>query len=215
MAVSKYRHIIWDWNGTLLNDAWLCVDVMNGVLARRGMPSLTPERYQEVFGFPVVDYYRRVGFDFDRESFEVSGTEFIVEYERRRHEARLQPGTKETLKAVSELGISQSLLSAYQQKTLDELTDYLGVRRYFVKVIGLDNHYARGKIENGKRWMREMRYGPHEVLLVGDTVHDHEVAEALGADCVLIPSGHHTRERLETRGVSVFNTVGDVLAVLT
>ena len=33
--MGNYRHVIWDWNGTLLDDAWLCVEVLNGLLARR------------------------------------------------------------------------------------------------------------------------------------------------------------------------------------
>ncbi len=208
---SPYKHIIWDWNGTLLDDAWFCVEIMNGVLDRRGMSLLTLRRYQEVFDFPVIDYYRRLGFDFDEEPFEVSGTEFIVEYEKRRHELQLQPQAKEILQAVLQLDLTQSILSAYKQETLDELTEYLGVRDYFVRVIGLDNHYAHSKTENGKMWMEEMHYGPHEVLMVGDTVHDHEVAQAIGADCVLVLSNHHTEEKLSSCGVPVLESLREVL----
>jgi len=227
---SKYKHIIWDWNGTLLDDSWLCVDVMDGLLTRRNMPGLTLKRYQKVFDFPVIDYYRRLGFDFEKESFEVSGTEFIVEYEKRRHEIQLQPDAKNTLEKVSKMGITQSLLSAYKQKTLEELMDYLAVRQFFIKVIGLDDHYAHSKIESGIQWMAELLsgsecvsssdestprksqgYSTGEVLFVGDTRHDHEVAEAMGIDCVLIPSGHHTREKLENCGVPLLDSLKDVV----
>ena len=54
-----FDHVIWDWNGTLLDDAWLCVDVMNGMLCRRALPVLTPAKYEESFDFPVLDFYRR------------------------------------------------------------------------------------------------------------------------------------------------------------
>lgn len=178
------------------------------------MSLLTLQRYQELFDFPVIDYYRRLGFDFDEEPFEVSGTEFIVEYERRRHELELQPQAKETLQAVLQLDCTQSILSAYKQETLDELTVHLGVRDFFVRVIGLDNHYAHSKTENGKMWMDEMHYGPHEVLMVGDTVHDHEVAKAIGADCVLIPSNHHAEEKLAACGVPVLGSLREVLLYL-
>ena len=59
MERSKYKHIIWDWNGTLLDDAWLCVDVINGVLSRRNMSTISLRQYQELFNFPVIDYYVR------------------------------------------------------------------------------------------------------------------------------------------------------------
>ena len=72
-----YKHIIWDWNGTLLDDAWLCVDIMDSMLKERSLGTLTLDRYQRLFEFPVIDYYRKLGFDFTKESFEKTGTEFI------------------------------------------------------------------------------------------------------------------------------------------
>ena len=43
--LQKYRHIIWDWNGTLLDDAWLCVEILNEILRRRNEQPVTHERY--------------------------------------------------------------------------------------------------------------------------------------------------------------------------
>ena len=43
-----YKHIIWDWNGTLLNDAWLFVEIMNGVLDNRNMDTITLEKYRKI-----------------------------------------------------------------------------------------------------------------------------------------------------------------------
>ena len=81
MDWTQVRHVIWDWNGTLLDDAWLCREIMNGQLRKRGLPTLRAERYEAIFDFPVEGYYRKVGFDWKKESFEEAGTEFIVEYE--------------------------------------------------------------------------------------------------------------------------------------
>jgi phosphoglycolate phosphatase len=104
MDLSVYRHLIWDWNGTLLDDAWLCRDIMNGQLRKRGLPTLSAERYEAIFDFPVEGYYRKVGFDWRKESFEEAGTEFIVEYEKRKTECRLQIGAQELLKRVESAG---------------------------------------------------------------------------------------------------------------
>ena len=58
------KHIVWDWNGTLLDDRWLTIAVMNRLLARRNMDELTEDRYLQLFTFPGIDYNRRLGFDF-------------------------------------------------------------------------------------------------------------------------------------------------------
>ena len=206
----RHRHVIWDWNGTLFNDAGLCVDCMNTLLERRSLPLLTPARYRAVFDFPVIEYYRRLGFDFDREPFERLGTEFMVEYERRKYECGLQPNAVSVLEELAGAGLTQSVLSAYRQDTLEELLEHFEVRRFFTKVIGADDHYATGKVGQGLSWIRELNVDPGEVVLVGDTVHDFEVARAMGTACVLIPGGNHDRARLLSCGVPVLDGLREV-----
>jgi phosphoglycolate phosphatase len=208
-----YKHIIWDWNGTLLNDAWMAVMVINKVLSKRNMATITEEHYQQIFGFPVIDYYRRLGFDFVDESFEVVGTEFIDGYEDHRYEVALHEGVEETLDQLAAKGVGHSILSAYKQNTLDDLVAHFGLSEKFEKIIGLDNHYAHSKVENGIDWMKELALDPSEVLFVGDTEHDFEVSQAIGVDCVLIPGGHQTREALASTGAKIINKVSDLLHV--
>jgi phosphoglycolate phosphatase len=207
LDLAKIRHVIWDWNGTLLDDAWLCIEITNGLLSARNLETMTPQRYQDLFDFPVRVYYERLGFDLEAESFETLGSAFIDTYDRRRFECSLQPQAREALHAVCAAGLDQSILSAYQKKSLDELVRHLGLRELFTEVIGLDDHYAAGKVEHGKAWMERLDYDPSEVLLVGDTSHDHDVAAEIGAHCVLIPSGHHPLSKLEPCGVPIFESL--------
>lgn len=213
-AGTRYRHAIWDWNGTLLDDAWLCVDVMNGLLRARGLPVLSVERYQELFDFPVIRYYERLGFDLAREPFEVVGTEFIRTYESRREEASLRPEARAVLEAIRARGLGQSVLSAYRHDTLESLLRHHGVRDFFHRVVGSDDHYASGKVGQGRRFIAELGLPPSSVVLIGDTAHDHEVASAMGVDCLLIPGGNHSRARLARCGVPVIDDLHGVLARL-
>ena len=211
MKLSKYRHLIWDWNGTLLDDAWLCREIMNGQLRKRGLPVISRERYETVFDFPVERYYRTVGFDWAKESFAEAGTEFILEYEKRKKECRLQAGAKALLQRVEQEGISQAVLSAYAHPTLVEFLGHFGVQGHFRSVAGNRDHYAAGKVEQGLEMLKELHVRPQETVLIGDTTHDAEVARAMGVDCLLIPCGHNSRERLERCGFPLVAGLGDLL----
>jgi len=211
MKLSKYRHLIWDWNGTLLDDAWLCREIMNGQLRKRGLPVISRERYETVFDFPVERYYRTVGFDWAKESFAEAGTEFILEYEKRKKECRLQAGAKALLQRVEQEGISQAVLSAYAHPTLVAFLGHFGVQGYFRSVAGNRDHYAAGKVEQGLEMLKELHVRPQETVLIGDTTHDAEVARAMGVDCLLIPCGHNSRERLERCGFPLVAGLGDLL----
>jgi len=208
--MGRYEHVIWDWNGTLLDDAWLALEIINQLLAKRGMPTISAARYREIFGFPLREYCRRLGFDFEQESYEELSDEFIEVYERRRLECRLQPGAVEILAAVKRNGLEQSLLSAYKQQTLEELVAHFGLGEFFEAVIGVDNHYGEGKVERGKRRIAALPHAPGQVVLVGDTVYDLKVSRAMGTDCVLVTSGHQHRQRLEESGARVAGDLQEV-----
>ncbi|MDZ4199563.1 MAG: HAD family hydrolase [Kiritimatiellia bacterium] len=210
----RYRHVIWDWNGTLLNDAHLCIACMNRLLEPRGLPLLTPERYQAIFDFPVIDYYRRLGFDLERETFEQLGTAFIDDYERHKTTCALQPEAIEVLDTIRRAGLTQSVLSAYRQDTLDSLVHHYGLRDYFIRVIGAADHYAYGKVETGLSWIRELGLPLEQILLIGDTTHDFEVARALGIACRLVPGGNHSRTRLDACGVPVHDGLREIPVAL-
>ncbi len=207
-----YKHIIWDWNGTLLNDRAFCIEIMNGVLQRRGMETMTEKWFLENFTFPVKEYYIKLGFDFEKEPFSISGSEFIQNYMSRHHEPDLHSLSISGLDFFHQKGLTQSLLSAASQVMLDDILQYHEIRQYFIKILGQDNHYAYGKEVVGKAWVEELHYGPHEVLFIGDTVHDFEVAKVIGADSVLVSNGHMSRERLLQTGAPVCKDLNGVMS---
>ncbi len=210
----KYKHIIWDWNGTLVDDAWLCVEIMNNILENRNLNLITIDDYREHFTFPVRDYYVKLGFDFLVEPFEVCGMDFIHDFKKRKFEASLYTQTESILDKLTKIGISHSVLSAQNQTLLDETVAHYQLQDKFEGVNGLDDHYAHSKVNIGKSWIETLSYDHNEVIMIGDTVHDYEVAQAMGTDCILIASGHNSRERLENTGVLVLDSPLGITEVL-
>ncbi|TVP79656.1 MAG: HAD family hydrolase [Puniceicoccaceae bacterium] len=211
----RYKHVIWDWNGTLLNDTWLCVEVLNGLLTRRGRGPITAADYRQNFGFPVIHFYEYLGFDTDVDSFEQVSREFIADYEARWfEECVLHPEAHAVLQAMTQLGLTHSVLSAAKQEALESGIEHYGLSEYFMGLVGTDNIYAQGKVDRGKHWIEQLAWSPGEVVMVGDTLHDFEVAEAIGSDCVLLAHGHHTPERLAATGKPVVHSLRELVDVL-
>ncbi|MEX2607430.1 MAG: HAD hydrolase-like protein [Kiritimatiellia bacterium] len=206
------QHIFWDWNGTLLDDAWLCRDVMNQMLEARGKEPMSAERYQEIFDFPILTYYERIGFDFEQESFEKLGLEFIDGYELRRAEASLYEDVWEVLSQVRNIGLGQSILSAYKHDTLVTLVNEHGLDRFFHNLHGHHHIYPVGKAPQGKVALDALGIDPAATVLLGDTVHDAEVADELGMQCALIPGGNQPEAKLRALGLPMFSTRREALA---
>jgi len=211
--LSKYKHIIWDWNGTLINDIWLVVEIMNKMLKKRNMPGIDLKKYREIFDFPVIDYYAKLGFNFSKESFEELTVEFISEYYTRFNECKLFNEVEEVLKKIRDMGIPQSILSASKEDVLIEKIKYYGIDKYFNRIIGLENHYAESKVERGKKWIDELNLNPQDVLLMGDTAHDYDVSKHIGCDFLLVANGHYSYERLAKLGVDVIGILKEMIQI--
>jgi len=210
MQMKKYKHIIWDWNGTLFDDVELCHDIINGLLIRNEIEEISLHRYREIFDFPVKKYYADAGLDFNKTSFEILGKEFMDEYEERKFESSVFNEVKDLLESVRSLGITQSVLSAYHHDSLVKITEHFGIKDYFIDLNGLDNIYAASKIDIGKKWIKRSGYKKGEVVLIGDTNHDYEVAKEIGADCILVAGGHQSKERLLKCGSPVFDDLSSL-----
>lgn len=201
---NGWRHILWDWNGTLMADTWLCVEVLNGILREEGRPTLDEAYYREHFDFPVIRFYEKLGFTFDEAAFEAMSHVFVDRYNARRTECALHPRTEETLAALGRAGYTQSILSAYEAAELPAVIAHYGLVGYFNALVGAPDRKAGSKVGRARDWMAKSDLEPREVVMAGDTVHDFEVAEAIGAHGVLLAHGHHNEERLAATGAPVF-----------
>ena len=213
-GTPKHTHLIWDFNGTILDDVGLGVNSVNSMLAARGIPVIpSVERYREIFDFPIQDYYRGLGFDFDAEDYEaVLAPEWVALYARGEGDCPLYGGVRETIASVAACGVTQLVISASQQEHLRAQLAARGILDRFDSVYGLGDFLAKSKESIARAW-RETHPEAFP-LLVGDTTHDAAVADAIGADCVLFCGGHQSEARLRTCGKPIIGCISELLAYL-
>ena len=204
LIVMNYKHIIWDWNGTLLDDRVMCVKSINQVLAGKDLPLITLEKYMRLFTFPVKVFYEKLGFDFTKNSFNDIGDGFIDCYNKNFKSLKLHKNTVTTLLHIKKMGRTQAILSAAMDKMLKDWISDHDLKTFFTDIVGVDNQYAHGKIDIGKRYIERLNISKKEILMIGDTPHDSEVAEAMGIDCILVEHGHVSKDRLKETGRKTF-----------
>ena len=197
--MKRYTHLIWDFNGTILDDVAYDVAVTNRLLERHGLPKLkSADTYRAIFCFPVIDYYQKLGFDFSKTPFPVLADEWMDDYNGGKENAPLYEGVVALLRAVRDCGIPQILLSATKKEMLSEQLEAFGIAGLFDEIIGAGDHHAYGKSDLAKEWKKR---NPEAVpLMIGDTDHDAESAAAMGGDILLLTCGHQARETLEKVG---------------
>ena len=216
-STMRYTHIIWDFNGTLLCDMEIGIAATNQMLGKRGLPLIRDiAAYREIFGFPVQQYYARLGFDMQKEDYHtVLAPEWVALYNEKSAEAPLFDGVRELCDALRAQGVHQSILSASEREMMLAQLEERGALAWFDEVWGTGSIHAHGKGALAEAWCEA--HPDAQTLLIGDTDHDFEVAQRMGADCILIANGHQSFERLLQCGVPVVRDLreaGELLGVM-
>jgi len=210
----KIKEIVWDWNGTLINDTSLCVDILNKILFLHDQPSISIEYYRNNFSFPVSAFYKIISLPSSGKKFDDVSLTFISEYRLKWKECNLQPGVLQILKLIKQLGLRQSILSAGNQSDVEVFLDHFKLESFFNQVFGTDNIKAEGKIELGKKFITDSNLRPDEILLVGDTIHDLQVANEIGCSVLFFSQGHNSNNQLSGYSVHIINDLMEVAQYL-
>ena len=193
-------YILWDWNGTLLDDTEAALATLNEMIAVRGGQPIGMEFYRDHFAFPVRPFYDKIGIVAHNED-EWNGIAHEYHEVYGRQPKKLNPLAVTALEMAKEAGCRQSIVSALRQDLLEADMARNGVTKYFERICGSDNLDGASKLERARDLLAELSVPrspfpvPHFVL-IGDALHDKEVADALGIDCILCAQGSHAAWRL-------------------
>lgn len=191
-------YVIWDWNGTLLDDTPAALGAQNALLERRGLKTLSLEEYRETFSFPTLKFYEKQGIILTPDISE----EFHSVYYSL--PSKLNSEAIAAVRYLHEKGVKQSILSALRQDHLEEdvARFFAGAGdspQFFEHIVGSDNLDGATKFERGLSLLETLKkegLSPHEIVMIGDALHDKEVADSLGINCLLVSVGGHAHHRL-------------------
>jgi phosphoglycolate phosphatase-like HAD superfamily hydrolase len=206
-------HLVWDWNGTLLDDLTLVVAATNVSLAAIGGPSITADEHRRDFRRPIADYYGHVlGRPVSQEEF--------VKLDRVYHDAYREGLLDCALVADAEAAMrawpgTQSLLSMWFHEELVPEVTRRGLHALFDRVDGLRAGVVGGGHKAGHlaEHLDALGVAGADAVLIGDSVDDAHAAAVAGAACVLYGGGFTHPDRLAEAGVPVAPRLAEAVAL--
>ncbi|HEX5118965.1 MAG TPA: HAD family hydrolase [Pseudonocardiaceae bacterium] len=213
MRTEHVRHVVWDWNGTILDDNDAAVAAVNAVCAAYGRAPVDLEHWRSIYRRPIQDCYADL---FGR----AISAEDWADIDRRYHDAyrallattRLSPGIPDELRRWRAAGGTQSLLSMWFHDELVPMVSEHGLAELFLRVDGLRTAVGgHGKTDHLREHLAALDLDPADVLLVGDVLDDAVAAEAVGTRCVLVATGMSGPATLRASGVPVVDSVAEAL----
>lgn len=212
----RYSHVVFDWNGTVIDDLDLAVQSLNRVRSAVGLADIEHSTYRHLFRFPIADFYRDLGFDFTSKPFNLLVADYLHHFDAEVADCTVCEGFHKLAQVLRERGSRLAILSASHQDTLERTAQRLRITEIVDHIFGLDDNDAASKITRARELDQRMEREPGtRVLMIGDTDHDYAVAIDRDWDFVAVANGHQSRVRLEALGVPVFNQMIDVVQFVT
>lgn len=202
--------IIWDFNGTLLDDVETSIATVNDSLAKYSLPLTDLEEYRRNITMPITDYYAK-HFDLSVIPMAELASGYLNGFELYHHLLKPGKGALDALKALKARGVRQCVVSSYEQVRLESLLCEFGMYEFMDGISGAEDTKCESKVQRGARWIKEQGIDPENAIVVGDLTHDFEMAQAMGARCLLFAGGHQDKKRLLACGVPVIDDLTEVL----
>ncbi len=188
---------IFDWNGTLLNDAEHVLAAQNQTMAFLNKPAITMEEMRSVEHIPLLHYYHHFGVDTD--TFLACYNEVLEQFGVGYKEAtdnlgfHLRSGAIDLLSHLKSCGVTLAIISNRQQDRLLQDIQHFGLEGYFDAISGVaDKAEIASGLSKTRRlgeMLAEFDVPSQNCMIIGDTQEESHAASHHGAIGVAILGG--------------------------
>lgn len=206
---KKYECVVWDWNGTIVDDVNASLLSVNDMLIKRNLPLITLEQYHQYLDTPIYKFYEHI-FDLNKITFDIIQTEFNLGYNKHISDNPLNDGALTIMQKLRLNDIKQVIVSSSNQDIVQRGAERLSVAEYIDFISGSSDNFVGSKVERAIGVISKITTDYSKVVVIGDTLHDCQLANEIGADCILLSTGHQSKADLLTTGKPVIDSLNEV-----
>ncbi|MEE0859419.1 MAG: HAD family hydrolase [Acutalibacteraceae bacterium] len=210
---SKYKCVVWDWNGTIIDDIQASLLSVNDMLIKRNLPVINLQQYHSYLDTPIYKFYEHI-FDLDKIPFDIIQKEFNEGYNKHISSNPLNDGVVEIMELLEKNNVKQVVVSSSHQDIVESGAKRFDVSKFLECISGSYDNFVGSKVERAINVISKITKDYSQVVVIGDTLHDCQLANEIGADCILLSTGHQSKDDLLTTGKPVINSLKELIKYL-
>lgn len=211
--MKKYNTIIWDFNGTLIDDVGAALGAVNDMLLRRNQNVITLDEYYKAVDTPIWKFYEQV-FIPDTITPDEAIAEFDSGYEKHLKPDPLMEGAADVLSHFKGAHKRQIVVSASHIDKVRPRLGELGISDFFHTVLARCDYMAGDKTYLAQRYFAENSIDPKEAVVIGDCVADWQMAKFLHCDCILNTKGHQSRREFSLTDAVIVDSLTELKSII-
>lgn len=207
--------LIFDLDGTLADSADCIVTSMHLVANHFGWDPVSDKSIQDLIGKSLSVMFPTL-YNTPDDKLQPAIDRYRVEYVRlTKTEEKLFDGIIPLLKKSNAMGFKMAIATGKNQAGAEHACDRLGLTPYFDSIHGILPG-TPGKPDPAVliRAMKALDSAAEECVMIGDTIYDMQLAQAVDVRAIGVAWGVHSQEKLEDCGVSVATSVSKLAQLL-
>ncbi len=208
--MKEYKVIIWDFNGTLIDDVNAALSSVNDMLKSRNLPEITMQQYASYVDTPIIKFYEHIFDDLYSMDFNEIALEFNAGYDKHLPQKAVMANAEEVLEYFNSKGKLQTVISATHIDKVTKRLEEFGLSGYFDKILAHNNLIAEDKTHLAVKYFAGKQIKPEEAVVIGDCVADYKMAQAISADCILTTQGHQSRVEFAQTSAIIIDSLSEL-----
>lgn len=193
--MNRYEVVVFDWDGTLMDSTGDIVRAMRLACEDLDFPVPDEREAAWVIGLSLEKALEHIVPNLTLEQRPVFLDRYRFHYLARDKELQLFDGVREMLDALRQKGVALAVATGKSRVGLNRALQATGLQSYFEVTRCADETFGKPHPEMLLQIMDELVAQPQDVVMVGDTSHDLNMAANAGVHGLAVSYGaHHASE---------------------
>jgi len=198
---NKYKAIIFDWDGTLVDSTARIVDAMQMAIVENAMPVLTDHAIQQIIGLGLPEALKVLWPDITAAQSLQMQKSYVANFS---HHSKISVDffnqAHEIFEQLKQLGYVLAVATGKTRRGLDEMLDGMDVRDVFDITRCADETASKPSPIMLQQILNELKITHSQALMVGDTSFDLDMARNINMDSIGMTHGAHDSKILMASG---------------
>lgn len=195
----RYQMLVFDWDGTVMDSAAVIAESIQAACRDLGLPEPSDDRARHVIGLGLADALHYAVPELSSSRYEEMVGRYRYHYLSRDQDLRLFPGVVALIDELSEKGVLLGIATGKSHVGLSRALTVSGLESRFHATRCADQCASKPHPQMLLELMDEFALSPEDLLMIGDTTHDLDMAANAKVDAVGVAYGAHSRDVLATR----------------
>ena len=209
--IERFDLVVFDWDGTLSDSTAAIARAIQDAAADLGLPVPDDATASHVIGLGLHEALALAVPTLARERTAEFSARYRVHYLAREAELTLFPGARELVAELHAAGVILAIATGKSQRGLQRALEVAGFGSEFAASRCADQTFPKPHPAMLLELTEELMVAPERTLMIGDTTHDLQMAQAANTAAVGLAQGAHPYEQLAACGpLALFDSLAQL-----